>query len=114
MPCDQLRTTKIDLSVADLAVFKAGLEAAGYTVGEYGSAIMITKDNALYGSFESDTGKMTYPGIVSKAAIQDRQNEMQRAYSQGVVQTQAVRFGWTVKEGKSRAGNVQYEVQRRS
>lgn len=101
MPCDQNRLVSIDLDVASIDIFKLGLEADGYTVGDSYGELYITKDGQFIGSYNANTKKLRYQEsryTESELSEETRANMLKRAYARGAIESQAKKYGWNVKQ----------------
>lgn len=117
MPCDSVRQVSIILEKMDAATLKTGLDAEGlqhYTnsIGE----IEIFSNREFLGAYHP-TNK-TFRAYLSTASeegeeiIQERAKQVKRAYSAGVVVSQAKKFGWKLTRKTTPQGLTQYEVQK--
>jgi hypothetical protein len=109
MPCDTIQRSSISLELkADNKTFLiAALKALGYTVSESGEVVrFVVRENyeTLTGSFIN--GKLRLEGDTS-TVNRFNVNAVKRAYSFQVVQSQAKKHGWTLKQTKDNKFVVQ-------
>ena len=102
MPCDSIVLATVVLKCENLELLKAALEARGYTVYLNAERKMMSFRNDFQsGSFAND--RLTVPDTFDVNAIK-------RQYSHLVVQQQARKRGWTLKQ----TGDNKYVVTRRA
>lgn len=93
MPCWTVRETSVELAAADPDILRRGLEAAGFELSMYGSALLVMRGGQIVAELEN--GRVTVnrgdTGIV---------NEIKRAYSAEVVKVAAKRFGYSLTTNK--------------
>lgn len=117
MPCDSIREVSIVLDKMDPATLKVGLADAQITA----NALSYQPDTLeLYdqqtrrylGAFNTTT--RTYKASLTNDQEDEEAQEVakriKRAYSNGVVLTQAKKFGWSLKKSTTKQGLTQYEV----
>lgn len=94
MPCDQVRTTVIEVEKLDKSVLTKALQALGYDVSEAGEALLFsTKSSRFVHRYEA--GRFTLSNIGQNEAAWI--NNIKQAYSVEAVKTAAARFGWNLK-----------------
>lgn len=93
MPCWTVRETSVELGAADPDVLRRGLEAAGFELSMYGSALLVMRGGQIVAEIEN--GRAT----VNRGDT-DVVNEIKRAYSAEVVKTAAKRFGYSLTTNK--------------
>ena len=110
MPCNTVQRSTVRFSLkTDRNLLVAALEQMGERPVLQGDIIRFRS-----GSYDCRMGEMvieitaTYGQDVEKLKG-EKMNEVKRAYSAQVVQSQARRFGWTLKE----TGKYQYQVLKR-
>jgi hypothetical protein len=77
MPCDTIRENKVQLTNANPEILREALASLGVTNYTFAAGVVTTRQRLTA-------------------------NEINRAYSKTVLQTQAKRFGWSVKEEANR------------
>lgn len=104
MPCDQVRTVTVDLNAADMPAFREGLKQLGLNYSE-GEVLIIHNPERLSGKllvaeYNPKTKQLTVTSsaYASEAKKSEFINQIKRAYSTGVVFTQAQKFGWEIKQ----------------
>src|SRR5574343_1897907 len=102
MPCDtvQKSTVRFNFRTDRILLFTA-LEQMGERPVLQNGIIRFRS-----GSYDCRTGQMAISGYGEES---EKMNEVKRAYSAQVVQRQARRFGWRLKE----TGKYQYQVLKR-
>lgn len=100
MPCDTIRTTTLDLNVADEGVLLRGLRATGWEVR--------TSDDMLnaYRRTTGDAFSVTHGQITVRAGREAIADEVKQAYAQEAVRTAAKKYGFTVKVDAKDAAHV--------
>lgn len=88
MPCDQIRTTTVELAAANLDHLGLALEGLGYLVERMGDALRLSR-GSFSGFYRS--GQLQLPPGADV-------NEVKRAYSREVVKAAGKRMGWKVQE----------------
>lgn len=94
MPCDQVRTTIVDIAKLDGALLQAALRSLGYEVSMQGEEILF-KDLPTWRTHRYANGKLYLSGVVETDRLTNR---IKQAYSTEVVKATAKRFGWTLKQ----------------
>jgi hypothetical protein len=93
LPCWTVRETSVELDAADPEILRRGLEAAGFELSMYGTALLVMRGGQIVAEIEN--GRVTVnrgdTGVV---------NDIKRAYSTEVVKTAAKRFGYTLTTNK--------------
>jgi hypothetical protein len=93
LPCWTVRQTSVELDAADPEILRRGLEAAGFELSMYGTALLVMRGGQIVAEIEN--GRVTVnrgdTGVV---------NDIKRAYSTEVVKTAAKRFGYTLTTNK--------------
>mgnify|MGYP001601134242 CR=1 FL=1 len=96
MPCDQVRTTTVDVEKMDGPLLIEALRLLGYQAGKQGTAIeFFTATSRNRHRYEN--GRLTFANM--EAAEQATTiNQIKQAYSGEVVKATAARFGWELKK----------------
>jgi hypothetical protein len=89
MPCDTIQRTTVDLSVADINILQAGLEADGHTVNRINDHVIEWGSYSNRYRYDSASRKL-------RAPIGTNANEFKMSYSREVVRKTSKRFGWTL------------------
>lgn len=93
MPCDTIRTTTLDLAVADRSILERGLKAAGFEVRSGLRLLSLYHgDTDTSAVISLASGTIEVP--VGREELADR---VKRAYATEAVRTASQRFGFTVK-----------------
>lgn len=89
IPCDQRRTTTVNLDAANLDLLVIALEKVGYSnVAKTADTVAFYVTGQGWGSWRG--GKLTVPERTDVDSIK-------RAYTRANVEDAAKRFGWAVK-----------------
>lgn len=104
MPCDEVRTTIVNLQVADLDILEGALKSAGYDVNRQG-AVLTFSQKGRYDYHRFANGQLQMQG----ENVEQLANEIRRHYSLELVQRTAARFGWKI----NKKSEDQFVVQRR-
>ena len=89
MPCDTIQRTTVDLSVADINILQAGLEADGHSVRRINDHVIEWGSYSNICRYDSASKKLRAPGGTNA-------NEFKVSYSREVVRQTSKRFGWTL------------------
>ena len=102
MPCDTIQKTSVSFNMrTDRNLLHAALEQMGERPNLLGDTLTFRS-----GRYNCATGQMTVTGYGEES---EKLNEIKRAYSAQVVQSQARRFGWTLKQ----TSKYEYQVLKR-
>lgn len=108
MPCNTIQRSKVEFLAAstDISLLAEALRSLGYSgiARQDDSLIFRTPQGA--GNYNRATGKLVLPQSCEV-------NTIKRAYSERVVQSQAVRRGWKIAWRTSAQGSREAIVQRR-
>lgn len=97
MPCDQVRTTTVDVEKMDGPLLIEALRLLGYQTGKDGNAIaFMCPPGTIKHRYEN--GKLILSGSMSTTQQGDMVNTIKQAYSGEVVKATAARFGWELKK----------------
>lgn len=102
MPCYTISTLEVDAGKMDTAHVIKALEA----MGMYPRHTMKDVISHRSGEYNHATGIATWRG-------QDRTAELKREYSNQILQSQARRFGWTLRTSQNQSGNLKYTIAKR-
>ena len=108
MPCDQIRTSEIDITMKpeNKPYLLAALRGIGMTVVENGETVTFSNRNGVRGSFEN--GKMVLTG--SRYAVEGFSiDALKRGYSGQIVMAASQKIGWNVKQ----TGEGKFQVAKR-
>lgn len=105
MPCDQVRTTSVNLEVADIGLLAAALESLGYSVTAQ-SATRLAAHHPEHGSvsFNRETQKLEQRA--NSYQTPQAASEIAVGYGTAVVKKVATRFGWSLKQDTLKPGAV--------
>jgi hypothetical protein len=108
MPCWTVQESKVEFlaKTTDRDLLTAALEKLGYEVTRASAAVLIFRKDGASGSYDAQSGRL---GLAEGWDV----NEIKRAYSEQVVESQARRFGWQLEWSINSAGRRQAVVQRR-
>ena len=105
MPCDQLRTSEVDLGkISDKALLLKALGALGYQARLVGAEIVF--GSSYNGGTVHADGRVTLTGAAASLEV----NQIKRAYSTEAVKIAAKKFGWSV----SSLGQNKFVAKKRS
>lgn len=104
MPCDQIRTTPVNLAVGNKnpKLLKQALESMGYTVGFQTGGLYFygkNKETGEYTNGEYADGELTQEVRQGSKPIDI--NKVKKAYAVTVVHEKAKKWGWKITKGKS-------------
>jgi hypothetical protein len=92
MPCDQVRTVSLDLSVAKWDLLVEAAKKVGHDVRAYGQSISGYIQDT-YSVFRVESGR-----VIVEQGQESFVNTLKQAYAKEAVRTVADRFKWSVKE----------------
>lgn len=93
MPCDQLRTTTLNMQAADLDLLAKALEAEGHRVTGRGQThISFVTQDGYSASFQG--GRIS---VDERAALAKDPNPVKRAYSREVIKKATSGAGWRTR-----------------
>lgn len=96
MPCDQQRTTVVDIAKLDLPLLPGALQALGYKTILNGEEVIFWKEGSPRHRYAD--GKITFSGNVAETMREEWTGKIKQAYSGEVVKATAARFGWELKK----------------
>jgi hypothetical protein len=99
MPCDAVRTIRMDFKVANRDILLAGLKAAGFHINTSSSGVIVASKDGNYARIFG--GKIEVPEGDEKVI-----NEVKRAYAMETVRAAAKRFGWSLVQDRNDAQHV--------
>jgi len=107
MPCWTVQKSKIEFlpQSTDASLLTQALQARGFLVENTGTSLRFSKDNRA-GSYTVKTGRLALADTWDV-------NDIKRAYSEQVVESQARKFGWQLQWKTNAAGNREAMVARR-
>lgn len=97
MPCDQIRTTIVEMQNLDGPLLLAALQALGYAANQQGNAILFSEPGS-YRIHRYEGGRLTIAEALSTEQQTVFANRIKQAYSGQVVRATAARFGWQLKQ----------------
>ena len=112
MPCYTIQQSHVEFLAksTDLTLLAEALRKLGFEVSELNDRLVLSKLDAngyfRSGSYDRTTGRIE---LDSSWDV----NEIKRAYSQRVVESQARKFGWQLEWSTNGAGHRQATVLRR-
>lgn len=97
MPCDAIRQTSVDLTVASPGLLATALRDLGLTATASGSMVSFagTLKNGTYLNGYYSNSRLTLYGDMDTAPVV---NTIKKAYSHAAVKQQAKKYGWTLKQ----------------
>ena len=112
MPCYSIQKSKVQFAQStDTTLFRDALRSLGFEVATSADRLLFWKAGPdgyrQSGSFDGNSGQLELPSVWDV-------NEIKRAYSQQVVESQARKFGWQIQWSKNPAGHLQATVLRRA
>jgi hypothetical protein len=118
-PCNTVQnsTVNLELKAENITLLKAALESLGYAAYEQNTELHFTAASWRsdeYGDVRGTfvNGKLELTGERYAVARFEREiNAVKKAYSVQVVQSQAKKFGWKLKQKKQ--GELKFQVQKR-
>ena len=108
MPCNTIQRSKIEFLAksTDIGLLRKCLEAMGLKdIAQVGELLIFRTLDGV-GNYNKATGKLILPQSFDVNAIK-------RAYSEQVVQSQAIKHGWRISWRTNEQGHRQAMVQRR-
>lgn len=108
MPCNTIQRSKVEFLAGstDVALLTEALRSLGYSSVTLRGEVLTFQGQRGLGSFSKGTGKLTLPESWDV-------NEIKRAYSVAVVQSQAHKHGWKIAWSTNAQGHPQASVHRR-
>ena len=112
MPCYTIQQSHVKFLAksTDLTLLTDALRKLGFEVAQLDGRLVLRKQdgNGVFrlGSYDRTTGRLELDGAWDV-------NEIKRAYSERVVESQARKFGWQLEWSTSAAGHRQASVLRR-
>lgn len=97
MPCDQVRTTTVDVEKMDGPLLIEALRLLGYQASKSGTAIVFYRENSP-NRHRYEDGKIIFSGNVAETLKGEWVSQIKQSYSGEVVKATAARFGWELKK----------------
>ena len=112
MPCDTIQRSEVEFlpDSTDTHLLTLALKRLGFEVATLSDRFVLRKQDTYgyyrSGSYEAKTGRIE---LYSGWDV----NEIKRAYSEQVIESQARKFGWQLQWGTNKAGRREATVLRR-
>ena len=107
MPCWTIQKSMVEFlpQSTDMSLLTQALRARSFLVENAGTGLLFSKDNRA-GSYTAKTGRLELPETWDV-------NDIKRAYSEQVVESQARKFNWQLQWKTNATGNREATVVRR-
>jgi hypothetical protein len=108
VPCNTIQRSKVEFLAksTDIRLLTEALRGLGYTDIAQVRELLFFRTAQGAGNFNTSTGKLVLPTSLDV-------NTIKRAYSEQLVQSQAVKHGWKIAWSTNLQGRRQAIVQRR-
>ena len=108
MPCNTIQRSKVEFLAksTDVGLLRRGLEALGFQEIVQVGELLAFRTREGVGNYDKATGKLILPESCDGNAVK-------RAYSEQVIQSQAIKHGWRISWRTNEQGRRQAMVQRR-